>query len=148
MPESPLNYDEIRQRAEKRANKRKELILHVAVYIIVNLALWLVFGIIATVSAGKQALLLIPLLSTLGWGIGVAIHAAVNYIETTGLDAMREREIEREIERELRRRGLADPEALEKPKREQAVRLSDDGELIYEDEPEAEEAPRSRQRRR
>jgi hypothetical protein len=143
---SDLNYEEIRQRAEKRANKRKELLLHVAVYIIVNLALWLVFGIIASVSSSGQALLLIPLLSTLGWGIGVAIHAAVNYIETTGLDAMREREIEREIQREMRLRGLDAADVLEKPKREQAVRLSDDGELIYEDE--VEEAPRSKQRRR
>jgi hypothetical protein len=136
MADNPLNYEEIRKRAESRANKRKELTMHVAVYIIVNLMLWLVFG---TLFVFFSALwfLLIPLLSTLGWGIAVAIHAAVNYIETSGMDAMREREIEREIRREMRLRGLDDTEVLEKPKREQTVRLSDDGELIYEDEPEA-----------
>ncbi len=136
MADNPLNYEEIRKRAESRANKRKELTMHVAVYIIVNLMLWLVFG---TLFVFFSALwfLLIPLLSTLGWGIAVAIHAAVNYIETSGMDAMREREIEREIRREMRLRGLDASEVLEKPKREQTVRLSDDGELIYEDEPEA-----------
>ena len=114
MSDDQLNYDEIRRRAEQRANKRKELIMHAAVYIIVNVSLWLVFGAIAAFS-GSTALLLIPLLSTLGWGMGVAIHAIVNYVETTGMDNMREREIEREIQRELRRRGLTeapDPPAL------------------------------------
>ncbi len=148
MSDNQLNYEEIRARAEKRANKRKELLMHVAVYIIVNLSLWLIFGIMAAFS-GSAALLLVPLLSTFGWGMGLAIHAAVNYVETTGLDAMREREIDREIEREMRRRGLTEADVLEKPKRDAAVRLSDDGELVYdEDEPPAQELRRSRNHRR
>jgi membrane protein implicated in regulation of membrane protease activity len=141
---SDLNYDEIRRRAEKRANKRKELFMHVGIYIIVNLFLWLIFGILSAVSA-SPALLLIPLLSTLGWGIGVAIHAVVTFAETTALDSMREREIEREIQREMRLRG--NPDMLEKPKREQTVRLSDDGELVYDDEP-PEQVRRTRSRGR
>jgi hypothetical protein len=141
---SDLNYDGIRKRAEKRANKRKELLMHVGIYIIVNLFLWLIFGVISAVSA-NPVLLLIPLLSTLGWGIGVAVHAVVTFVETTALDSMREREIEREIRREMRLRGIDDPDMLEKPKREQTVRLSDDGELVYDDEP-PEQVRRTRSR--
>ena len=148
MSDNQLNYDEIRRRAEKRVNKRKELLMHGAVYIIVNVSLWIVFGVIAAFS-GQAELLLVPLLSTLGWGMGLAIHAIVNYVETTGMDNMREREIEREIQRELRHRGLTESDLLEKPKREAAVRLSDDGELVYEDdEPPAEELRQSRRRGR
>src|SRR5689334_5507250 len=145
MSDNQVNYEDIRRRAEKRVNKRKELLMHAAVYIIVNVSLWLVFGAIAAFSPGKTALLIIPLLSTLGWGMGLAIHAVVNFIETTAMDNMREREIDREMQQELRRRGLTEADLLEKPKRDAAVRLSDDGELVYdEDEPPAEELRQSK----
>ena len=77
----------------------------------------------------------------------LAIHAVVNYVETTGMDNMREREIEREIQRELRRRGLTESDLLQKPKRDAAVRLSDDGELVYEDDEESVEPLRPSKRR-
>jgi 2TM domain len=147
MSDDQLNYEEIRRRAEQRANKRKELIMHVAVFIVVNLSLWLVFGVISGFAA-NPTFLLIPLLSTLGWGMGVAIHGVVNYVETTGMDNMREREIEREIQRELRRRGLTEADLLEKPKRETTVRLSDDGELVYDDDESVREESRQSSRRR
>ncbi len=134
-----LNYDEIRARAEKRARKRAEFLQHLAIYIVVNLFLWIGFFIFAMVIAHNPAVLLVPLLSTVGWGLAVAIHGAVYYFDTTGMDNMREREIQREIQREMQLRGLTNPDDLyAKPKREarqRSVRLSDDGELIYDDEP-------------
>ena len=48
----------------------------------------------------------------------------------------REDQIQREMELEKMRLGLTN-DAYEKPKRDQAVRLSDDGELIPDDEPSA-----------
>jgi uncharacterized membrane protein (DUF485 family) len=132
MANDQLDYEAIRTRAEKRANKRKEFLLHLAVYILVNLGLWLVFVLIA--AATTPLALIPPLLSTLGWGVGVGIHALVNYFDTTGMDSMRDREYQRELEREMRRRGIDDPAMLDKPKRDQTVRLSDDGELVYEDD--------------
>ena len=44
----------------------------------------------------------------------------------------RERTIQREIERERQR--LSNDDYYEKPKRERSVRLTDDGELIEDDE--------------
>jgi hypothetical protein len=127
-------YNDIRARAEKRAKKRGEFYQHLAIYIIVNLFLWVIFLVISGFF-GSPIPLLVPFLSTLGWGLAVAIHATVTYIETGAMEAMREREIQREMQRELRRRGIDDEsELFEKPKRDQVVRLSDDGELVYEED--------------
>jgi hypothetical protein len=143
MTNDQLDYAEIRRRAEQRVTKRKEFMMHLAIYILVNIGLWVAFLFIGGLIQQTWPLL-IPLLSTIGWGLGVAIHGVVNYFETTGMDSMRDREYHRELEREMRRRGIDDPALLEKPKRDQAVRLSDDGELVYEDE----EEPNRRSSRR
>jgi len=129
-----LNYDEIRARAEKRVKQRAEFYQHLAIYLVTNVLLWIMFALISILSGGGGGPLIVPLLSTLGWGIGLAIHGIVVFVDTTAMDARREREIQREIQRELRRRGIDDPAALyDKPKRDQALRLSDDGELIPDD---------------
>ena len=48
----------------------------------------------------------------------------------------------------MERRGMADlPDSYEKPKREQVMRLTDDGELVPDDT-EVDQEPRSRARRR
>jgi heme O synthase-like polyprenyltransferase len=134
MSNTPINYEEIRRRAEKRVKKRAEFIQHVAIYLIVNVFLWIFFGFIS-LFAGTRYVLIPAILSTLGWGMAVAIHAATVFAETNLIDNMREREIQREMQREMNRLGISDPaELYDKPKRDAAVRLSDDGELIYEDE--------------
>jgi hypothetical protein len=135
MANDQLDYAEIRRRAEQRVTKRKEFMMHLAIYILVNVGLWIGFLFLGGLIGGPWPLL-IPLLSTIGWGLAVAIHGVVNYFETTGMDAIREREYQRELQHEMRRRGIDDPALLDKPKRDQAVRLSDDGELVYEDEEE------------
>ncbi|MFN8421305.1 MAG: hypothetical protein U0528_18980 [Anaerolineae bacterium] len=87
----------------------------------------------------------IPLVVVVGWGIGLAIHAMVAYMETNVFDGMQEREMEREIERERARYY-----ATEKPKRSEEMRLSDDGEIVPadEDQAEADREPLARRRAR
>jgi hypothetical protein len=138
MSNSRLDYDEIRKRAEKRVKKRAEFIQHLAIYLVVNTFLWLFFGAIA-VFTHAWPVLIPALLSTFGWGLGLTLHGINVFAETSLIDNMREREIQRETQREMDRLGISDPaELYEKPKRDASrdasVRLSDDGELIYEEE--------------
>ncbi len=128
-----LDYDEIRRRVQKRVNKRKELYIHAGVYVVVNIAvliLWLVlrggaFGLTAGDPEFAQIISApIPLLLAGAWMIGLATHAMVVFFETGMLERMQDREMTREIEREKQRLYLS-----EKPKRE-ALMLSDDGELV------------------
>ncbi len=142
MSNNSLNYDQIRARAEKRVKKRAEFFQHLAVYLVVNVFLWIMFGGLAFVT--HTPLAMIPaFLSTMGWGIAITLHAITVFIDTKVAEDMREREIDREMRREMQRLGIEDPEELyEKPKRDQNVRLSDDGELVYEDE-----EPRKQSRR-
>jgi hypothetical protein len=131
-----LDINEIRHRADKRAKKRAGFIQHLAIYVIINLCLWVMFLFIGGLVRSPWPLVL-PLLSTFGWGIGVAIHGVVTYLETGVMENMQEREFERELRREMLRRGITDPAVMEKPKREErdrVVRLSEDGELIYEED--------------
>jgi len=140
-----LDYDEIRRRVNKRVNKRKELYIHTGVYVVVNIAVllvWLVlrggaFGLTAQDPEFAQIISApIPLLLAGAWMIGLAIHAMTVFFETGMLERMQDREMTREIEREKQRLHLS-----EKPKRE-ALTLSDDGELV----PTAEVAERTARR--
>ena len=143
MSNDVLNYEEIRARAEKRVKKRAEFLQHLAVYLIVNGFLWLMFLVIA-ITTGAWPALIAPFLTTVGWGIGLAIHALTVYVDTTAVENIRQQEIDREIQREMAQRGMSEfPERPEKPKRDRVMRLSDDGELIPDDE-----EPQSRARRR
>jgi uncharacterized membrane protein len=115
--------------------------------VVVNLGLWIAFGILSGVLQ-LPWLMLIPLLSTVGWGLGVAIHGIVTYMETRAMDVLVEREIRREIAlRNLRDAVEDSPEAYEKPKRDRVARLSDDGELIYDEEAERRQTGGRRSRR-
>jgi len=137
MSNAQLNYEEIRRRAEIRVKKRAEFIKHLAVYVIVNLFIWAFFGFIAFIS-GEPKALIAAVLTTLGWGLGVAIHGVTTYLDTSRLETMRDREIEREMQRELAMRGMSEQDLYEKPKRDRVARLSDDGEIVYDEEPPAE----------
>ena len=141
MSNNQIDYDEIRQRAEKRVQARAELVLHLAIYLIVNLILWALWFI--GLNALHWAVLEFPwpILVTLGWGIGLAIHGVVVYTQTNMMDAMREAAIQQEVEREMRLRGMdMSTQEPEKPKRDRAVRLSDDGEMVPVDEAEDDRA--------
>ena len=119
-------YEAIRKRMTERYRSRAEFYGHLIAFVIINLFAWAVIP--STLSEGLRATILTFLaLISVGWFVGVAIHA-INFI----LVEMRERAIDREIERE--RRWLAGEDMDEKPKRHRRLeRMTDDeGELLDE----------------
>ncbi len=122
------NYDEIRARIQQRFNKRKELFMHVAAYTGVNIAMWFftLTGSFSTLSSRQIAGIPLPIIVSLGWGIGLFIHYLDYYYEAGGGAERRERAIQQAIEREsaLRQGGV-----YEKPKRDPRLHLTEDGEL-------------------
>ena len=105
--------DEIRKRIEKRYEKRQELMIHTASFLVSNIALWAVWG-----RDGWVWWVTVP------WGIGLVAHFMDYYHKYGGGAERREAAINREVEREKERLGLYD-----KPKNDSRMRLSDDGEI-------------------
>jgi hypothetical protein len=68
VPSLTLTATEIERLAHKRAAARMGLLVHATVYGLVNLTLW---GI--ALANGRHW----AIFPTLGWGLGLAIHAAV-----------------------------------------------------------------------
>ncbi len=127
---SEPDYNEIRRRVEHRFNKQKELSIHAAVYIVINLLIW---GLYVTgfmdsipVLSGLNAAfgILMPLFISIGWGAGLVAHYVDYYYSVGGGARRRERVIQDEIERERALRA-----EYEKPKRDRRVHLTEDGEL-------------------
>lgn len=134
MSDDLNDYREIRRRVERLYNARKEIFIHTAVFVIINVLLWIVWrstDLYTSISA--MWLLLI----TGGWGAGYIAHL-IDYL----MKEASERAVEREIERERAwRAGTLD----EKPKRDQRARLTEDGELeIITADEEYEERARKR----
>lgn len=142
---SEPNYDQIRYRIQQRFNKRKELFMHLAAYVVVNLVMWVLvltgfIHDIPVLSGVYEGLgILLPLLVTIGWGIGVFIHYLDYYYEAGGGAERRERAIEDAIEREKAMRS-----EFEKPKRDPRMQLTEDGELeeVTDDEDDVRERRR------
>lgn len=100
---------QIRRRLEERYQKRQEVLMHGSIYVFVNTILW---GGALILSANPSWLgpdfaevtpyiLSFPILTTLGWGIGLFAHIMDYYFKHgPGFDH-RERYIQQEIEREL-----------------------------------------------
>lgn len=103
--------------------------MHLGVYVVINLMLF------AMAFITHWFEWFIPVIVLLGWGSGLVAHALDTYFQTsTRIEEQRERQVLAEIERERLLRGIPEDAAeLQKPKRQQ-VSLSDDGELVYEDE--------------
>jgi hypothetical protein len=127
-----LDYRAIRKRVEERMEQRTKFFKDIASYITTNIICW---GIWFFFTGGREGGgFPWPLFVTFFWGLGL-INDAVQlfFRDNNFLENMREREFQREVERErerLYREGYSDA----KPKRGE-VALSEDGELIYEDEP-------------
>ncbi len=68
MTHETLTSNDIERLAHKRAGARMGLYVHTAVYLAVNLGLWT----IALLSGRHWAIF-----PSLGWGLGLAIHAAI-----------------------------------------------------------------------
>jgi hypothetical protein len=144
MYDEQIDYKRIRARVEQRIKRRAKFYKDLVAYFTVNFSLWMVWG--WPILRGETSLqgggTPWPLFVTFFWGIGLVSDAIKVFFEFDK-DAAFDREMQREIGRE-RRRLYGDDEYFskpkrsdeldEKPKREQTVRLSDDGELIYEDE--------------
>lgn len=137
-----VDVEQIRKRVQKRLRIRQEFYVHAAVYVAVNILVWFIYAVIPGAHGGTPW----PLFVTFGWGIGLVSHAADTYFKTSErLSRHEDDAVQREIERERAR--LYGDAALEKPKRGPA-HLTDDGEIEYDEEAEAEAAlRRSRSRR-
>ncbi len=120
---------QLRKRAQRRIQRRSDFYKGLIAYVAVNLLVWAIW--VGTWFRAGVPSFPWPLFVTLGWGMGVVGEAYQLYQDSAGMISRR-----REMELERMRLGLAN-DAYEKPKRDQAVRLSDDGELIPDDEPSA-----------
>src|SRR5258708_19266119 len=118
----------LRKRIEIRHRDRNAFYYHLASYLGVQLLLWVIFF-----TADSHDPVPWPLFVAFAWGIGLVAHGLRVYQNSLPAINRREGRIQREMELEKMRLGLAN-DAYEKPKRDHAVRLSDDGELIPSDD--------------
>jgi hypothetical protein len=138
-------YEQARRKVEQRYKERLGLIINLVAYTLCNLLFWGMWLFLAPSSAvaivGDTVQPMPvdlgfpwPIFVTLGWGIGVVAHLLTYYYRHGGGAAKREQAIEREIEQELARRQ--DAGYMEKPKNDERMRLTEDGELevVSEDE--------------
>lgn len=139
MVDNQIDYDKIRERVERRMALRAKFIRELSSFVGVNIMLWAIWGFSEgnSIFSGHIGLPW-PLFVTVFWGISVGRHGLRAYFSDQ-IDSAFDREMEKEIEREKARVANSmypgDADMLEKTKRKNgAVRLSDDGELIYEDQ--------------
>ena len=85
----------LKARAEKRVNMKLGLYTHAAVFVVVNLGLYLFSQL-----AGRGQWHIFPLW---GWGLGLAIHALVTVLSLSG-DGVRDRMLAQEEARLRERR--------------------------------------------
>lgn len=127
-----IDLDEIRKRAEKRLKARTEFYSHLGWYIGINLMLWVIWFLTAA-SAG-EAYFPWPLIVMAAWGIGLIADAVETYNATNVNAQMRRQQaLLREIERERELLRAIQGDAPPTGKRKRSARLSDDGEIVYDD---------------
>ena len=68
----PQTDIDLRAEAVNRLNKKREFNAHLVAYILINLVVWAIWGVIF---AATGVWFPWPAFLTLGWGIGVAFHA-------------------------------------------------------------------------
>lgn len=133
----PVSDEErIRKRIQKRYEERTGLIIHVTIYIVMQLVFWGMWAnsqdlFISMLSNGQISFEALdfpwPAIVTFFWGIGVVANF-MDYYNKYGAGAeKRERMVQEELERERQRKLGAYYD--EKPKRDRRVRLTEDGEL-------------------
>ena len=141
MSNDDIDYGEIRQRVEKRMQARLGFIIHLITYVGINGLLWMIW--LSTSAHNGHLDFLWPLFISIPWGIGLVAHA-MSTVLRGAFNKMQEREIEQEIERERMRRGMVS--GKRKNEDSSPMRLSDEGELIPDDEAESPRAARSNRR--
>src|SRR5258706_1624533 len=101
------DYDSMRQRAEKRVRARQEFFQHLGIYVIVNLAFWVLWYAIKQMFFRVEFLAFPwPIIITFSWGIGISIHGLETYFKSGMAEVRREMAIEQEMAREMEIRGL------------------------------------------
>jgi hypothetical protein len=114
---SEPNYNEIRHRITSTYNNRIGFFSHFIAFVVINGFAWMIW--LGTPEAARSGVLsVVLLLGSVGWLVGMLIHALVFFM----MEA-RDRAIVRAIEEE-RAWALG-----EKPKRESRLHLTEDGEL-------------------
>ena len=81
-----------REQALRRIKKRRDFHAHLFVYLVVNIALWGIWSVIAITSGGRSPW---PVWVTLGWGLAVVFNAWDVYVRRP----ITEDEIRREMDR-------------------------------------------------
>lgn len=126
------DYQRVFEAVDKAAAERTQFGVHVALYVLINLMLWLFWTV-----AQSPTEFPFPLAVMAFWGIGLGAHGASVYFSSERQQFAREQAIQREVER------LAEQtQAIKKKKRDSArLELGEDGELIeiVEDEWQANE---------
>ena len=122
----------VRDRVNESINKKREWFQHLAVFIPINIMLWMIFGL----SGGGFPW---PLLVLLGWGIGLAGHG-IEFLSHNSRESAISRAVEQERDRLYNGEKPKRDRSPREPRSESNVRLTEDGELTdsmvqqYEDE--------------
>lgn len=115
--------DRLRLHIEKRIKCRQEVIGHIIAYVLVNIMLWVIYGL----TGGGHPW---PIYPMMGWGIAVFFHAMSYYTQYGRGYDHHETQVQRELDEEYERRDTP-----HKPKNRQSdyiggqVRLTQDGEF-------------------
>ncbi len=94
---STLSNDDIDRLARRRAGAKLGWYTHAAVYLVVNLFLF----VLSDQALGERRWSIYPML---GWGLGLALHGVAVFLLGSG-SGLRDRMVERERERLRRERG-------------------------------------------
>ncbi len=148
MLDNEIDYEQVKARVEKRMALRAKFYKELGGYVTANIVCWMIWLLTETNHAGFPW----PMFVTVFAGFGVlktGFRAFFGERVDSALEEQYDHELQREIRREKRRMVnniyTAEPDdidVLDAPKRKNGtVRLSDDGELIY-DEPEQKSADR------
>ena len=75
--------DRLRRKVEKRIEERNDFYTHLAIYVSVNLMLWVIYFLTSFPDSPW------PIWPTMGWGIGIVAHGMSYYFEHGGGAARR-----------------------------------------------------------
>ncbi|MBZ0286359.1 MAG: 2TM domain-containing protein [Anaerolineae bacterium] len=147
-------YDDVRRKVEKRYKERLGLIINLIAFVVFNLLFWGMWLMITPTAVTRiqgefsETVQLglgfpWPIFITVSWSVGIVAHFLTYYYRYGGGANKREDAVQREIEHELTRRQEA--VYMEKPKNDERMRLTEDGELEVVSEDEFSDAEKYRQ---
>jgi hypothetical protein len=82
--------DELRRKAEKIAEEKMGVYIHVTIYLIVNILLYVIWWINGGIGTFPW-----PVIVTIGWGIGVVAHIFVTFGKGIDKSKMVEKEYQK-----------------------------------------------------